>query len=37
VVKNMLPNLHYLKMNKSGEPAHPLYIKADLAPVVMGK
>jgi hypothetical protein len=36
VVKNMLPNLHYLKMNKSGEPAHPLYIKADLAPVVMG-
>jgi len=36
VVTNMLPNLHYLKMNKSGEPAHPLYLKADLTPVAMG-
>jgi len=32
-VKNMLSNLHYLKINKSGEPAHPLYLKADLKPV----
>ncbi len=32
-VQNMLPNLHYLKMNKSGEPAHPLYLKTDLKPV----
>jgi len=35
VVKSMLPNLHCLKMNKSGEPAHPLYLKADLKPVIM--
>jgi len=30
-----LLNLHYVKMNKSGEPAHPLYLKADLNPVPM--
>jgi hypothetical protein len=36
VVKAMLSNLHYLKMNKSGEPAHPLYLKADVKPVPMG-
>jgi len=30
-----LPNLHYLKRNKSGEPAHPLYLKSDLLPVPM--
>jgi hypothetical protein len=36
MVVEMLPNLHYLKMNKSGEPAHPLYLKADLVPVLMG-
>jgi hypothetical protein len=36
VVKDLIPNLHYLKMNKSGEPAHPLYLKGDLKPVVMG-
>jgi len=35
VVKDMLPNLHYLKINKSGEPAHPLYLKANLKPVAM--
>ena len=28
-----LLNLHCIKMNKSGEPAHPLYLKADLKPV----
>ena len=28
--------LHCIKMNKSGEPAHPLYLKADLKPVPMG-
>lgn len=32
-VTGMLANLHCLKMNKSGEPAHPLYLKADLTPV----
>ena len=31
-VKEMLPNLHCLKMNKSGEPAHPLYQKASTFP-----
>ena len=36
VVKDLIPNLHYLKMNKSGEPAHPLYLKGDLKPVAMG-
>ena len=34
-IKKMLPDLHYIKMNKSGEPAHPLYLKADLKPVLM--
>ncbi len=28
-----LLNLYCIKMNKSGEPAHPLYLKADLMPV----
>lgn len=31
-VRNLVSNLHYLKMNKSGEPAHPLYLKANLQP-----
>jgi hypothetical protein len=34
-VKKLLPNLHCLKLNKSGEPAHPLYQKADIKPVPM--
>lgn len=34
-VKNILPDLHYIEMNKSGEPAHPLYLKANLKPVPM--
>ncbi|WP_426416340.1 DUF1643 domain-containing protein [Aestuariirhabdus sp. LZHN29] len=34
-VKQSLPHLHYLKMNKSGEPAHPLYLKSNLVPVPM--
>ena len=34
-VKELLPNLHCLKLNKSGEPAHPLYQKADIDPVPM--
>lgn len=35
-VKNALFNLHYIKMNKSGEPAHPLYLKGNLKPKSMG-
>ncbi len=34
-VKNLLPNLHCLKMNKTGEPAHPLYQQANLQPAPM--
>ena len=34
-VKKFLPNLHCLRMNKSGEPAHPLYQKASLEPLRM--
>jgi len=34
-VKQLLPNLHCLKINKSGEPAHPLYLAAKLKPVPM--
>ena len=30
-----LNQLHCIKMNKSGEPAHPLYLKAELKPVPM--
>lgn len=34
-VVNMLADLHCLKINKSGEPAHPLYQKADQKPIPM--
>jgi hypothetical protein len=34
-VLEFMPNLHYLKINKSGEPAHPLYQNANLQPVPM--
>ena len=33
-VKQQIQPLHYLKMNKSGEPAHPLYLKANLTPTL---
>tara|TARA_Y100001970_G_scaffold277689_1_gene382283 strand:- start:468 stop:947 length:480 start_codon:yes stop_codon:yes gene_type:complete len=32
-IKNIVKNLHCLKVNSSGEPAHPLYLKADLKPI----
>jgi hypothetical protein len=32
-VRKFLPELHCLKLNKSGEPAHPLYQKAKLNPI----
>ena len=32
VVRAMLPDLHCLKINASGEPAHPLYQRADTRP-----
>ena len=31
-IKKQLDNLFYLKMNKTGEPAHPLYLKSNLIP-----
>jgi hypothetical protein len=34
-VKELLPNLYCLKLNKSGEPAHPLYQAAKLKPMVL--
>ena len=34
-VRYLIPNLHCLKINKSGEPAHPLYQSAELKPMPM--
>ena len=34
-VKNMIPNLSALKINKSGEPAHPLYLKSSLVLITL--
>ncbi len=34
-VIELLPNMHCLKLNKSGEPAHPLYQAAKSQPVTM--
>jgi hypothetical protein len=31
-VRSLIPDLHYLKLNKSGEPSHPLYLLSDLKP-----
>lgn len=31
-VRRLIPDLHYLKLNQSGEPAHPLYLRLDLKP-----
>ena len=31
-IKQLVDNLHCLKINNSGEPAHPLYLKASLKP-----
>lgn len=35
-VIELLPDLYCLKINLSGEPAHPLYLKADLRPIPLG-
>jgi hypothetical protein len=32
-IKSNFSHLYYLKINKSGEPAHPLYLKSDLVPI----
>ena len=31
-VRGMVPNLHYLELNKDGSPRHPLYLKKTLTP-----
>jgi len=32
-VRQIIPELHYLKLNQSGEPAHPLYLSSSIVPV----
>ena len=32
-IRTKINNLFYLKLNKSGEPSHPLYLSADLTPI----
>lgn len=34
-VRKMLPDLHCIRMNSAGEPAHPLYLRKELRPVPM--
>ncbi len=34
-IRELLPDMHCLKLNKSGEPAHPLYQRADIQPTQM--
>jgi len=36
-VVNMIPNLMCLKINKTGEPAHPLYQPGSATPIKMGR
>jgi len=36
-VRELIQNLHCLKENQSGEPAHPLYLKSELQPVSMSE
>ena len=33
-VKSMIRPLHYLKLTKQGQPSHPLYLKAELTPLL---
>ena len=33
-ILNQIDNAYYLKLNKSGEPAHPLYLKLELNPIL---
>ncbi|VEJ09196.1 DUF1643 domain-containing protein [Actinobacillus delphinicola] len=33
MIKNLIPQLHYLILNKSGEPSHPLFLSTALKPI----
>ena len=37
VIEKYISNLKCIKKNKSGEPSHPLYLKADLKPIPLKK
>ncbi len=37
LAENNIANLYYLKMNGCGEPAHPLYLRNELQPVLWNK
>jgi hypothetical protein len=32
VVRNLIPNLNYLRLTKDGHPGHPLYLPSNLTP-----
>jgi len=34
-IKKLIPNLHCLKINNTGEPAHPLYQKSNIIPSLL--
>lgn len=34
-VRAMVPNLHCLKKTREGHPGHPLYLRADLKPILL--
>ncbi len=34
-VMDLIPDLHCLKMNKTGHPTHPLYLPSELRPKLM--
>ena len=36
-VREIIPNLHYLRLTKDGHPGHPLYLPSDLQPIPFKK
>tara|TARA_B100000700_G_scaffold322115_1_gene422887 strand:- start:224 stop:622 length:399 start_codon:yes stop_codon:yes gene_type:complete len=34
-ILNQIPNLKYIRKNKSGQPSHPLYLKSNLKPKIL--
>lgn len=35
-VRQLIPNLHYMRLTKDGHPGHPLYLPGDLVPIQWG-